>query len=291
MQARGLDPRLSSDDGNSDEEMQSNTDDAMSEASSSHTEPTKPRDFASTLFGLDEAIETDKLAKRLGKGISGLKTNDSGSTLVPVVVTVDIYDGSFLRVIRFERIVFVDVGVLPPDRDIDNMPPPNGADTTILMDEQTKYLIGLARDYCAWPCLSCGSTTTRKLFPVEADGLLWSIPMSSAQLLEIFPLCAEEKCKRTLQEMRDHFRRRYPRKFPKPEGTEITLPCIACGAEPTIDDMDGMKRCGRCHTAIYCDTDCQRQDWEHHRLWCTALPKRPLGGVLEIMYRKENPGS
>ena len=36
----------------------------------------------------------------------------------------------------------------------------------------------------------------------------------------------------------------------------------------------GKKRCSRCKTAVYCDADCQRQDWKAHQPFCKVEQKQ-----------------
>lgn len=47
-------------------------------------------------------------------------------------------------------------------------------------------------------------------------------------------------------------------------------------------DLDKLKRCSQCRTAIYCGAECQRKDWKTHKLECISLE-------LKNLARKEIP--
>ncbi len=52
--------------------------------------------------------------------------------------------------------------------------------------------------------------------------------------------------------------------------------CRACKKD---EPCDVMKRCGRCHMAYYCSSECQKKDWRGHRKDCdvvAATASRPI---------------
>ncbi|KAK7058182.1 hypothetical protein R3P38DRAFT_3253162 [Favolaschia claudopus] len=62
------------------------------------------------------------------------------------------------------------------------------------------------------------------------------------------------------------------------KGRAVLKACdnLDCGK---IQDGSGCRRCSRCHSAYYCNSDCQRTDWTHggHRASCGAEPGWLLG--------------
>jgi hypothetical protein len=46
--------------------------------------------------------------------------------------------------------------------------------------------------------------------------------------------------------------------------SEIPSQCTVCG-QPTSN------KCGRCKTQVYCGTECQKTDWENHKLPCKRI--------------------
>lgn len=51
---------------------------------------------------------------------------------------------------------------------------------------------------------------------------------------------------------------------------EITIPhkkCFSCGTDGNTTPSP-LLRCGKCHTALYCDRLCQRKDWKKHKKTC-----------------------
>ncbi|KAL3766011.1 hypothetical protein ACHAWU_002726 [Discostella pseudostelligera] len=61
----------------------------------------------------------------------------------------------------------------------------------------------------------------------------------------------------------------------KAESDSFSLVEDAISSMPASLQSQPHKRCSRCHSAIYCSTECQRQDYTHgkHRMNCLALDK------------------
>ena len=49
------------------------------------------------------------------------------------------------------------------------------------------------------------------------------------------------------------------------ETPPVRLRCVYCDVELT---MDNAMKCGKCRAAVYCDRECQINDWKEHRLAC-----------------------
>jgi hypothetical protein len=55
--------------------------------------------------------------------------------------------------------------------------------------------------------------------------------------------------------------------------------CTVCGKE--AKESSPLQRCGRCGTATYCSSDCQRKDWAVHKHIC-SLSLEDRGQMLAI---------
>ncbi|CAI8054987.1 hypothetical protein GBAR_LOCUS30006 [Geodia barretti] len=66
------------------------------------------------------------------------------------------------------------------------------------------------------------------------------------------------------------------------------LKCTTCGR-----NSDYLKRC-KCVQVFYCDIECQRKDWPHHKLTCSAAPGKKAGlafcrAVSQLAARAHHP--
>ena len=47
--------------------------------------------------------------------------------------------------------------------------------------------------------------------------------------------------------------------------------CLICGSDGCVDDRKELLRCSGCKQALYCSTECQREDWRVHKRECNLL--------------------
>ncbi len=64
----------------------------------------------------------------------------------------------------------------------------------------------------------------------------------------------------------------------------MTTACTTCNKT-----NDQLKRCSKCHCAMYCDESCQRENFPKHRLWCKAAANA-LACTRCIVLDKSFPG-
>jgi len=76
-----------------------------------------------------------------------------------------------------------------------------------------------------------------------------------------------------------------------PEGEVCVLGCAqrrmesrVCGSCKRKENLgETFKKCGGCHSVLYCSVDCQKNDWKEHRLRCKKVPQAtsPASGVSQ----------
>ena len=49
--------------------------------------------------------------------------------------------------------------------------------------------------------------------------------------------------------------------------------CRVCGAKKSADSGKALKKCSRCKIVRYCSQECQRRDWEEHKMMCGDFVK------------------
>ncbi|KAH8890210.1 hypothetical protein GQ53DRAFT_650879 [Thozetella sp. PMI_491] len=69
----------------------------------------------------------------------------------------------------------------------------------------------------------------------------------------------------------DHYQPGTPRRFSEPS-------CFQCG-KIHADVGKALKRCGQCKEAWYCEKDCQKTHWKHHRSSCAPPECYPILNV------------
>ena len=47
--------------------------------------------------------------------------------------------------------------------------------------------------------------------------------------------------------------------------------CASCGTNQGRHHGRHLSKCGKCFLTRYCSTDCQKNDWEHHKMFCRFL--------------------
>ena len=267
----------STQDSSSDEDMERAS--SASSAVDMAEDANEPSDAFQDKFA-EDASALRRLTRKLDKSLETVKRNDEEKGTVPVVVTADIYEGQSLKkIFRFERVFQLDVrekGQLPTDA------------VETLQNQSLIPLVAKGFNWTTWACLSCNSSD-KTVAPWMVPGPLLSHPaLGSGLTIEIFPVCSTNShCQEAVQSLVEQHHLNLPTVFPLKEGTEIVSPCDYCGAEPDSDpDSDVFQRCGRCHVNIFCTPTCFKAAWKRdHKETCHALPKRPLGGIAETMFR------
>lgn len=222
-------------------------------------------------------------AEKLKNGPTGITLSSTGTTLVPVVATIDVYEGSLSQLVRWETTVFVDCGHLPPDHKdwkynevIEKL--------EIATLQPGPHLVAFLRKallFRDWPCLACGSRASPKAPDHQRGDLIFSIIHGSTTRYEFRIVCeSKAKCKEALDKMVQEQKEANPVQGSVFKEASVVIPCIKCGKRSEPNNFEALQRCSRCHVAVYCGGACQKKDWPRHQEWCGHLPKRPKGGVI-----------
>ena len=52
------------------------------------------------------------------------------------------------------------------------------------------------------------------------------------------------------------------------DDSEDEVDCVCSNCKHPPKEREELKRCSRCHITCYCSVQCQRKDWDFHRLIC-----------------------
>jgi len=220
-----------------------------------------------------------KLFAWVQKGLKTVESTAAGKIRLPFVVSMDVYDASFLNVYRFERVFNLDCDHVQKVCEEDAISAIVGDADQDMFTE----LWGRAWKHKEWACLGCGAMGPDMKPVLVRQGWIVSPPFGSEHSLGSYPACVTtlETCELRALAKAETFKVQHPHLFPWPAGMTVTIPCQFCGKEPSGTSF---KRCAACNVATYSSPICERLEGQPQNLVC-AVPettaRRNCGNVSQ----------